>query len=76
MRERDRLTGVLRPILPVTASGANFLGLPPRERASGFAETCALAGVAVRAFPGEGVRVTVGTLDANDAVLGVAAALA
>ncbi|MGA5651386.1 histidinol-phosphate transaminase [Streptomyces seoulensis] len=76
VKERDRLTSALRPVLPVTASEANFLWLPLGERTTAFAEACARAGVAVRAFPGEGARVTVGTPEANDAVLRVAAALA
>ncbi|MGA5730055.1 histidinol-phosphate transaminase [Streptomyces seoulensis] len=76
VKERDRLTSALGPIVPVTASEANFLWLPLGERTTAFAEACARAGVAVRAFPGEGVRVTVGTPEANDAVLRVAEALA
>ncbi|MFG3197085.1 histidinol-phosphate transaminase [Streptomyces sp. NPDC048208] len=75
VKERDRLTGALRPSVPVTASEANFLWLPLGEDTTAFADACARAGVAVRAFPGEGVRVTVGTPEANDAVLRVAAAL-
>ncbi|MEU6818470.1 histidinol-phosphate transaminase [Streptomyces sp. NPDC046860] len=74
VKERDRLATALGPDVPVTASEANFLWLPLGERTTAFAQACAGAGIAVRAFPGEGVRVTVGTPEANDAVLRVAAA--
>ncbi|WP_425276737.1 histidinol-phosphate transaminase [Streptomyces bauhiniae] len=73
VKERDRLTSALA--VPVTPSEANFVWLPLGERTTAFAQACARAGVAVRAFPGEGVRVTVGTPEANDAVLRVAAQL-
>lgn len=73
VKERDRLTSALA--VPVTPSEANFVWLPLGERTTAFAQACARAGVAVRAFPSEGVRVTVGTPEANDAVLRVAAQL-
>lgn len=37
-----------------------------------FAQACEQAGVVVRPFPGEGVRVTVGETEANDIFLKVA----
>ncbi|MFI5569003.1 aminotransferase class I/II-fold pyridoxal phosphate-dependent enzyme [Streptomyces sp. NPDC051740] len=72
VKERDRLTGA--PAVPVTPSEANFVWLPLGERTTAFTEACARAGIDVRAFPGAGVRLTVGTPEANDAVLRVAAA--
>ncbi|MFD1535424.1 histidinol-phosphate transaminase [Nonomuraea guangzhouensis] len=52
---------------------ANFLWLRLGERSRAFGELCARAEVAVRAFDGEGVRVTIGEPAANDAFLTVAA---
>ncbi|MGX1313147.1 histidinol-phosphate/aromatic aminotransferase/cobyric acid decarboxylase-like protein [Streptomyces calvus] len=37
-----------------------------------FAQACERAGVVIRPFPGEGVRVTVGEAEANDIFLKVA----
>ncbi|MEU6431360.1 histidinol-phosphate transaminase [Microbispora sp. NPDC046973] len=58
----------------VPASEANFLWLPLAGRSGDFARACARAGVTVRCFDSEGVRVTIGAPAANDAVLAVAAA--
>ncbi len=68
--ERDRLSYLLRlTALPILPSYANFLWLAE----SGLVEECeaALAGVRVlaRCYPGEGIRITVGGQDANDAVV-------
>ncbi|GGS93585.1 MULTISPECIES: hypothetical protein [Streptomyces] len=41
--------------------------------AASFADLCAERGVLVRPFPGEGVRVTVGLREENDAFLAAAA---
>lgn len=76
VRERDRVARGLRDLglpAPVTATEANFVWLRLGERTAAFAEACAAAGVAVRAFPGEGARVTVGEPEANDIVLRTAA---
>ena len=51
------------------ASQANFVWLPLGERTSDFAAACAGAGIVVRPFPGEGVRVTIGETAANDLFL-------
>lgn len=53
----------------VPDSQANFVFLPVGERAVEVEHLSADAGVAVRAFPGDGVRVTVGHPDAETAVL-------
>lgn len=51
--------------LPVAPSEGNFLWLPLGEHAEEFALRCRQAGVLVRAYPGHGVRVTIGTAPAN-----------
>ncbi|MFI6763766.1 aminotransferase class I/II-fold pyridoxal phosphate-dependent enzyme [Micromonospora sp. NPDC050417] len=51
--------------LPVAPSQANFLWLPLGPEAEPFAEHCTANGILVRAYPGAGVRVTVGDPDAN-----------
>jgi len=53
----------------VPETQANFVWLPLGEGAASFAEKCAAAGVLVRAFAGDGVRVTIGTAAENDAFL-------
>ncbi|MET9686896.1 hypothetical protein ABZY81_00225 [Streptomyces sp. NPDC006514] len=57
---------------PVTPSQANFVWLPLGEEAADFADFCARHGVLVRTFPGDGVRVTVGLPEENDAFLSAA----
>ncbi|MET8012437.1 histidinol-phosphate transaminase [Streptomyces sp. NPDC005271] len=56
----------------VPDSQANFVWLRLGERTADFAAECETAGVVVRPFPGEGVRVTVGEREANDIFLEVA----
>ncbi len=68
--ERDRVETAVRSWLPdVPPTQANFVWLPLRERATDFAAACEAAGVIVRAFAGDGVRVTIGTPEENDAFL-------
>jgi histidinol-phosphate aminotransferase len=68
--ERDRLQAALRGFRPdLPATQANFVWLPLGDEAAAFATACEEAGVIVRAFAGEGVRVTVGTPDENDTFL-------
>jgi histidinol-phosphate aminotransferase len=50
----------------VPETQANFVWLRLGERTVDFAAACAKAGVVVRPFPGEGVRVTIGEAEAND----------
>ncbi len=72
--ERERVVAALRGLgLPVPPTEANFLWLPLGDRTTAFAEACAAVGVQVRAFAGEGVRVTIGTPEANDLVIETAA---
>jgi histidinol-phosphate aminotransferase len=72
--ERDRLLGGLRKLgLDVPESQANFVWLPLGSGAVAFAQACDAANIIVRPFAGDGVRVTVGTPEENDAFLAVAA---
>ena len=61
--------------LPVAPSEGNFLWLPLGDAAAEFAQQCREAGLLVRAYPGHGVRVTIGAAEAN-ARLGAVARLA
>lgn len=74
--ERARLAVELATLVPaesaVPSSQSNFVWLPLGERAVPFAAACEAAGVIVRPFPGEGVRVTVGTAEENDTFLAAA----
>jgi histidinol-phosphate aminotransferase len=73
--ERERLLSALRALIPeVPRSQANFVWLPLRDGATEFAAACERAGVIVRPFAGDGVRVTVGTADENDLFLTAARA--
>ncbi len=55
--------------LAVPDSGGNFLWLPVGDGAASLEAACLAEGVSVRCFAGEGVRVTVGSRDAEAAVL-------
>jgi len=56
----------------VVDSQANFVWLRLGERTMDFAEACGRAGVVVRPFPGEGVRVSIGEVAGNDLFLATA----
>jgi histidinol-phosphate aminotransferase len=73
--ERSRVYQVLADqgwTVPVTQ--ANFIWLRLGERTLEFAAACERAGVTVRPFAGEGVRVTIGEDEANDVFLKAAEA--
>jgi histidinol-phosphate aminotransferase len=73
--ERDRVTEALRKLaVDVPGSQANFVWLPLGDRTGEFAAACESHGVIVRAFHPEGVRVTIGTPEENDAFLAAAEA--
>jgi histidinol-phosphate aminotransferase len=55
-------------------SQGNFVWLRLGERTLEFAAACEAAGVSVRPFPGEGVRISIGSAEENDAFLAVAEA--
>jgi histidinol-phosphate aminotransferase len=72
--ERERVQHALRELMPeVPHSEANFVWLPLTDRSVGFGQACEAAGVIVRPFAGDGVRITIGTPDENDALLAAAA---
>ncbi|AGL21334.1 histidinol-phosphate transaminase [Actinoplanes sp. N902-109] len=71
--ERTRVTDELRKLVPdVPTSQANFVWLPLGDRSAPFAAACEQRGVIVRPFQGDGVRVTIGTPEENDAFLAAA----
>jgi len=71
---RDRLRAALRRQgWPVGPSAANFLWIEDDGRATAFVRACAQAGLTVRAFPSEGIRVTVGAAHVNDRLARAAA---
>jgi histidinol-phosphate aminotransferase len=68
--ERDRLTAGLRERgFDVPDSQANFVWLPTGERTAELAAALESRGVITRPFAAEGVRVTVGAPDEDDALL-------
>ena len=74
VQERDRVTAGLREQgWTVPTSEANFVWLRLGERTMDFAAKAEAAGVVVRPFPGEGARVTIAEVEANDIFLRVAA---
>lgn len=58
----------------VPPTEANFVWLATGEDTPDFAATCERAGIAVRPYATDGVRVSVGDAEANDAFLAVAGA--
>jgi histidinol-phosphate aminotransferase len=71
--ERDRVRAALLALgFEVPASEANFVWLPLGGRTQAFAVACALAGVNLQPYPDEGVRVTIGTAEDNNAFLAAA----
>ncbi|MGI8578879.1 MAG: histidinol-phosphate transaminase [Nocardioidaceae bacterium] len=70
--ERERVTAALtRQGWDVPDAQGNFVWLGLGDDAAAFAGACDAAGVAVRPFQGDGVRITVGEPEANDLLLGV-----
>ncbi len=73
--ERDRVVAGLREQgWSFPDAQGNFVWLPLGERTSDFVAAAADAGLSVRPFAGEGVRITIGEEAANDLLLGVTAA--
>ena len=71
--ERDRVTEALRKLhVDVPTSQANFVWLPLGDKAGAFGAACERRGVIVRSFQPDGVRVTIGTPQENDAFLAAA----
>lgn len=70
--ERSRVQSAIRAMdFEIPDAQGNFVWLPLADRADAFAVATAEAGVVVRPFSGEGVRVTVGEAAANDRWLAV-----
>ncbi|MEW2396558.1 histidinol-phosphate transaminase [Streptomyces sp. NPDC046862] len=68
--ERTRVAEGLRAQgWTVPETQANFVWLRLGDRTAEFAAVCEQAGVVIRPFPGEGVRVTIGEPEANDIFL-------
>lgn len=73
VRERERMAARLRTIgFEVPTSHANFVWLPLGRDSTAFSQHCLAGDVAVRAFPENGVRVTVGLARENDVFLALA----
>ncbi|MFG2819505.1 histidinol-phosphate transaminase [Kitasatospora sp. NPDC048365] len=73
--ERTRVSAALAAQgWTVVDSQANFVWLRLGERTLDFAAACGEAGVVVRPFPGEGVRVSIGEVEGNDLFLATAEA--
>lgn len=66
---RHLRTELTRRGIETPPSGGNFVWIPVGDRATALDTACVTHGVSVRAFAGEGVRVTVGDLTAENAVL-------
>ena len=72
VHERSRVQEAIGAMgLDIPDAQGNFVWLPLAERTDAFAEATAEAGVVVRPFSGEGVRVTIGEPAANDRWLAV-----
>ena len=77
VEERARLRAELLAIgYQVPHTEANFVWLPLGAASATWAQGCADRGIIVRAFAGEGVRVTVGSVAENDTLLAAASELA
>jgi histidinol-phosphate aminotransferase len=71
--ERTRVRGeLLAAGFEVPESQANFVWLPLAEQTAAFNEHCLAHKVVVRAFVGDGVRVTIGEPEENDVFLAAA----
>jgi histidinol-phosphate aminotransferase len=71
--ERERVLAAVRQLAPdAPESQANFVWLPLGDGSAAFAGACEAEGVIVRPFQGDGVRVTIGTAEENDAFLAAA----
>jgi len=68
--ERERVTARLRELgYDFPSTYANFVWLPLGERTGGFVQLMSEHALSVRAFGTEGVRVSIGEVEANDRFL-------
>ena len=73
VEERDRVWSALRDQgWDIHRTEANFVWLRLDDRTMDFVAACEEAGITIRPFPGEGVRITVAETEANDRVIRVA----
>lgn len=71
--ERSRVFAALRDAgWEMVESQANFVWFPLGERTDDFVAACAEAGLSVRPYGTDGVRVTIGETEANDRLITVA----
>jgi histidinol-phosphate aminotransferase len=71
--ERERVWAGLRDAgWNIPRPEGNFVWFGLGEATTDFAAACGAAGLSVRPFPGEGARVTIGEVEANDRLLVVA----
>jgi histidinol-phosphate aminotransferase len=72
--ERDRVTAGLKALgWNIPEAQGNFVWLPLGARSAGFAGLAQERALSVRAFPGDGVRVTIGEVEANTRFLDLCA---
>jgi histidinol-phosphate aminotransferase len=75
VKERDRVRGaLLADGWTVPETEANFVWLRLGEHTMAFSQACDAAGISVRPYVGEGARISIGTSQANDALLAAASA--
>ena len=68
--ERERVVTQLRSRgWAIPDAQGNFFWLPLGAHAEAFGDAALDAAVSVRAFPGDGVRISIGSPEANDRVL-------
>ena len=73
--ERERIVAELaRQGWALPRSEANFVWFPLGSESTAFSQACEAAGLMVRQYGTDGVRVTIGEIEANDRFLDVAAA--
>jgi histidinol-phosphate aminotransferase len=73
VKERDRVRDeLLAQGWSVPPTEANFVWLPLTDQSEAFAAACDQAGVSVRPYMPDGVRITIGEPEASDIVLAVA----
>lgn len=71
--ERSRVVAALREIgWQIPQTQANFVWFPLGERTPEFVTACEAAGLSVRPYGADGVRVSIGETEANDRLLEVA----
>lgn len=75
-RRTELISGLNRHGYAVAESHANFVWLPLGDRSTEFADHCGDHDIAVRPFPGEGVRTTIGSEEECAAFLAAAAGYA